>query len=182
MYRNLPQSFLIAAILAGALSAQPRLIKGPIQDTQRARMTGHVHPMAKAENDLGPLDPSVTLPAPSTLTVSGFKMTSRTGHPVKSATAPFASSVRTRIVFTPGNRPETVAVHCPTPIAAGSDKFIQVPSPVGVSRRNCSAENIPPPLTLPRTLNVSEVTLAPATGAAIVSAETGAGGAVMITQ
>jgi uncharacterized protein (TIGR03437 family) len=50
-------------MLAGALSAQPRLIKGPIQDTQRARMSGHVHPMAKAENDLGPLDASVILPA-----------------------------------------------------------------------------------------------------------------------
>jgi uncharacterized protein (TIGR03437 family) len=63
MHRTIPQSFLIACILAGVLSAQPRLIKGPIQDSQRARMTGHVHPMAKAENDLGPLDASVTLPA-----------------------------------------------------------------------------------------------------------------------
>jgi uncharacterized protein (TIGR03437 family) len=67
MHRTIPQSFLIACvvacILAGVLSAQPRLIKGPIQDSQRARMTGHVHPMAKAENDLGPLDASVALPA-----------------------------------------------------------------------------------------------------------------------
>jgi uncharacterized protein (TIGR03437 family) len=63
MRRIIPQSLLIACILGGALSAQPRLIKGPIQDTQRSRMTGHVHPMAKAENDLGPLDASVTLPA-----------------------------------------------------------------------------------------------------------------------
>ncbi len=63
MHRIVLQSLLIAYILAGTLSAQPRLIKGPIQDTQRARMTGHVHPMAKAENDLGPLDASVTLSA-----------------------------------------------------------------------------------------------------------------------
>ena len=59
----IPQSFLMACILAGALSAQPRLIKGPIQDTHRTRMTGYIHPMAKAENDLGPLDVSVPLPA-----------------------------------------------------------------------------------------------------------------------
>src|ERR1035437_10111279 len=56
MHRIVLQSLLIAYILAGTLSAQPRLIKGPIQDTQRARLTGHVHPMAKAENDLGPPD------------------------------------------------------------------------------------------------------------------------------
>src|ERR1035441_5387638 len=63
MRRIIPQSFLMACILAGALSAQPRLIKGPIQDTHRTRMTGYIHPMAKAENDLGPLDVSVPLPA-----------------------------------------------------------------------------------------------------------------------
>src|ERR1035441_5962706 len=63
MRRIIPQSFLMACILAGALSAQPRLIKGPIQDTHRTRMTGYIHPLAKAENDLGPLDLSVPLPA-----------------------------------------------------------------------------------------------------------------------
>ena len=63
MHRIVLQSLLIACILTGTLSAQPRLIKGPIQDTQRARMTGHIHPMAKAENDLGPLDAAVTLSA-----------------------------------------------------------------------------------------------------------------------
>ena len=63
MYGVIPRSFFIAGILAAALSAQPRLIRGPIQDLQRVRMTGHVHPMAKVENDLGPLDASVTLPA-----------------------------------------------------------------------------------------------------------------------
>src|ERR1035437_10461605 len=63
MRRIIPQSFLMACILAGALSAQPRLMKGPIQDTHRTRMTGYIHPMAKAENDLGPLDVSVPLPA-----------------------------------------------------------------------------------------------------------------------
>src|ERR1700690_1186612 len=63
MHRTIAQSFLIACILTGVLSAQPRLIKGPIQDSQRARMTGHVHPMAKAENDLGSLGASVALPA-----------------------------------------------------------------------------------------------------------------------
>jgi uncharacterized protein (TIGR03437 family) len=63
MLRFIPQSLLIACILTGVLSAQPRLIQGPIEDTHRARLTGHVHPMATAENDLGPLDASVTLPA-----------------------------------------------------------------------------------------------------------------------
>ena len=63
MHRIVPQSLLLAGILTGALCAQPRLIQGPIQDTQRTRMTGHVHPMANAENDLGPLDSAVVLPA-----------------------------------------------------------------------------------------------------------------------
>ena len=53
MSEVIPRSLLIAGILAAALAAQPRLV----------RMTGHVHPMAKVENDLGPLDASVTLPA-----------------------------------------------------------------------------------------------------------------------
>ena len=54
----------VACILTGTLCAQPRrLITGPIQDARRSRMTGHVHPLAKAENDLGPLDASETLPA-----------------------------------------------------------------------------------------------------------------------
>ncbi|HMC61067.1 MAG TPA: S53 family peptidase [Candidatus Solibacter sp.] len=63
MHRIIPQYLIIAGILAGALSAQPRLIKGQIQDTQRARMTGQIHPMANAGNDLGPLDASATLSA-----------------------------------------------------------------------------------------------------------------------
>src|ERR1019366_3967463 len=63
MSEVIPRSLLIAGILAAALSAQPRLIRGPIQDLQRVRMTGHVHPMAKVENDLGTLDASVALPA-----------------------------------------------------------------------------------------------------------------------
>src|ERR1017187_575352 len=63
MRRIIPQSLFMVCILTGVLSAQPRLIKGPIEDTHRTRMTGHIHPMAKAENDLGPLDASVTLPA-----------------------------------------------------------------------------------------------------------------------
>jgi len=63
MLRSIAQFLFLASFLAGTLSAQPRLIQGPIQDAQRARLTGHVHPMAKAENDLGPLDASVTLPA-----------------------------------------------------------------------------------------------------------------------
>src|ERR1017187_4400475 len=63
MSEVIPRFLFIAGILAAALSAQPRLIRGPIQDLQRVRMTGHVHPMAKAENDLGPLDAAVTLPA-----------------------------------------------------------------------------------------------------------------------
>ena len=63
MRRIVPPSFFIACMLAGVLYAQPRLIPGQIEDAHRARMTGHVHPLAKAENDLGPLDASVTLAA-----------------------------------------------------------------------------------------------------------------------
>src|ERR1019366_8363682 len=63
MYVVIPRSFFIAGILAAAPSAQPPHIRGPIQDLQRVRMTGHVHPMAKAEDDRGPLDAFVTLPA-----------------------------------------------------------------------------------------------------------------------
>ncbi len=63
MYRITLRLLAIGCILTGALSAQSLLIKGPIEDARRVRLTGHVHPMAKAENDLGPLDPSETLPA-----------------------------------------------------------------------------------------------------------------------
>lgn len=63
MYRIVLRFLLIACILTGILPAQPRLIKGPIENASRVRLTGHVHPMAKAENDLGPLDPSEVLPA-----------------------------------------------------------------------------------------------------------------------
>ncbi|MEO8370202.1 MAG: protease pro-enzyme activation domain-containing protein [Candidatus Solibacter sp.] len=55
-------SFFIAGLLIGGLSAQPRLIRGPIQDKNRTQMAGHVHPLARAENDLGELDPAATLP------------------------------------------------------------------------------------------------------------------------
>src|ERR1035438_10375191 len=53
MSEVIPRSLLIAGILAAALAAQPRLV----------RMTGHVHPMAKAENERGPLAGSRSLPA-----------------------------------------------------------------------------------------------------------------------
>src|SRR4029077_17393364 len=45
-----------------ALSAQPRLIKGQIQDSRRIAMKGHVHPMATAENDAGAVAASESLP------------------------------------------------------------------------------------------------------------------------
>jgi uncharacterized protein (TIGR03437 family) len=45
------------------VSAQPRLIRGPIQDARRVRMTGHVHPLATSENDVGALDAATPLPA-----------------------------------------------------------------------------------------------------------------------
>jgi subtilase family serine protease len=63
MNRSFLQSVLISCILAGVVSAQPRLIRGSIQDKERVRMTGHVHPRATAENDAGALDPSDSLPA-----------------------------------------------------------------------------------------------------------------------
>ena len=63
MHRIIPQTLLIVGVLTGVLSAQTRLIQGQIEDAHRARLTGHVHPMATAENDLGPLDASVVLPA-----------------------------------------------------------------------------------------------------------------------
>ena len=63
MPRNLTKALLVACILTGAVCAQPRLVKTQIRDTQRIRMNGHLHPLAKAENDLGSLDSGVTLPA-----------------------------------------------------------------------------------------------------------------------
>ncbi len=63
MPRHLPKALLAASIMTGALCAQPRLVKTQIRDTQRIRMNGHIHPLAKAENDLGSLDSGVTLPA-----------------------------------------------------------------------------------------------------------------------
>ena len=57
------KSFLFFFLLTAALSAQPRLIKGTIQDTQRVRITGHAHPLARPENDLGLLDPATTFQA-----------------------------------------------------------------------------------------------------------------------
>jgi subtilase family serine protease len=63
MNRSFIQSLLIFCMFAGAAAAQPRLIKGQIQDKERFRMTGHVHPRATAENDVGTLDASETLPA-----------------------------------------------------------------------------------------------------------------------
>lgn len=48
---------------AATAFAQTRLITGPIQDERRGRMTGHLHPMAKAEIDLGPMDTAETLVA-----------------------------------------------------------------------------------------------------------------------
>jgi uncharacterized protein (TIGR03437 family) len=59
----IPKYLLIAAFVTAALSAQPRLIKGQIQDSHRTRMTGQIHPLATTDNDLGPLDTSVTLPS-----------------------------------------------------------------------------------------------------------------------
>ncbi len=50
-------------VFCAGLSAQPRLIKGAIQDARRTRMAGHVHPMATAANDIGAMDPGTTLPA-----------------------------------------------------------------------------------------------------------------------
>ena len=66
MNRSFLQSLLIYCMFAGAVHAQPRLVKGPIQDRERIRMTGLVHPRATAENDAGALDPSETL-SPITL-------------------------------------------------------------------------------------------------------------------
>src|ERR1017187_923048 len=41
----------------------PSRTSSKVQSRTRTRMTGYIHPMAKAENDLGPLDVSVPLPA-----------------------------------------------------------------------------------------------------------------------
>src|SRR5207245_5771373 len=60
MTRNVAISLLV---FCAGLSAQPRLIKGAIQDSRRTRMGGHVHPMATAANDIGALDQGTTLPA-----------------------------------------------------------------------------------------------------------------------
>ena len=63
MPQRISLSILIAGLLTGALSAQPRLIRGSIQDKNRTQMAGHVHPLATAGNDLGELDQVATLPA-----------------------------------------------------------------------------------------------------------------------
>src|SRR5512133_946810 len=60
MYRSILVAY---CFLTACLFAQPHLIHGPVRDAERNRMTGHLHPLAKAENDLGALDPSETLPA-----------------------------------------------------------------------------------------------------------------------
>lgn len=67
MYRIASRSLPLALwVVCSVLSAQSRLIHGPIpgpnQDTLRTRMTGHVHPLANADNDTGPLDASTVLP------------------------------------------------------------------------------------------------------------------------
>ncbi len=64
MPRIAPISILLTAWAAcSVIYAQPRLIKGPIQDAHRTSLTGHVHPLATAANDIGELDPSTPLPA-----------------------------------------------------------------------------------------------------------------------
>src|SRR5260370_40837752 len=63
MHRIVIRFLLIACILTCALSAQPRLIKDSVEDARRVRLTGQIHPMAKSESDLGPLDSSTILPA-----------------------------------------------------------------------------------------------------------------------
>src|SRR4051794_38970874 len=60
MYRSL---LLFTCVITATLSAQPRLLRGPIRDAERTRITGHVNPLATADNDLGPLEASTTLPA-----------------------------------------------------------------------------------------------------------------------
>lgn len=61
MHRIVLQTTLLTCALASATVAQPRLLNGPIQDRQRVRMTGYIHPRATAATDLGPLDSSVAL-------------------------------------------------------------------------------------------------------------------------
>jgi uncharacterized protein (TIGR03437 family) len=63
MHRIVIRFLLIACILTCALSAQPRLIKDSVEDARRVRLTGQIHPMAKSDSDLGPLDSSTVLPA-----------------------------------------------------------------------------------------------------------------------
>ncbi|MCU1239189.1 MAG: peptidase and in, kexin, sedolisin, partial [Candidatus Solibacter sp.] len=67
MHRIAAPSLLLvygmAGLLSSALSAQPRLIHGPIQDSRRVRMSGHVPPLATTQNDVGALDDGTELPA-----------------------------------------------------------------------------------------------------------------------
>jgi hypothetical protein len=50
----------LALLGAAVVAAQDRII-GPIDPSRRAVLWGHVHPMARAEYDQGPADPSMEL-------------------------------------------------------------------------------------------------------------------------
>lgn len=57
--------FVLAFLLffpAASLLAQRNRIANPVNNRQRALLTGHIHPQARAENDQGRVDPSLQLP------------------------------------------------------------------------------------------------------------------------
>src|SRR5690242_8304454 len=55
-------TFLLLAS-AATLPAQRNRIAGPVRDTRRAELRGHIHPDARAEFDQGAADLSLVLPA-----------------------------------------------------------------------------------------------------------------------
>ena|SRR5579863_5479967 len=55
-------ALLLLCCLAPSLMAQRDRIAGAITNARRAPLTGHVHPLARAEFDRGPADPSMAMP------------------------------------------------------------------------------------------------------------------------
>ena len=53
---------LVLFLLAASLLAQQNRISKAVDNRQRVVLAGHIHPLAKAEDDQGPVDPSMPLP------------------------------------------------------------------------------------------------------------------------
>jgi len=92
---SLLSALLIAALAAGA---QPSRISRPIDQTRRVILGGHIHPLARVENDQGRVLPSLPM---SYVTVTfGQRQASR---PISTSCSP-RSKTRPRPIITGGSR------------------------------------------------------------------------------